>query len=227
MVHLTNEALSELLDGGQVVGAERHLTDCPVCRGELEVLRQLRSELRELPQLDPPPELWTAIAARLPGGSPALRFKLGWPKLVALQAAAMAAVFVIGLGLGRFIQPDESAPQSEPATVGMVAQSPIGPQLPPASLTDALAEVQRLGAQYDLALRNLERMATEQGAETPSLAAERLASLNALVEASRTALAVDPADEALNAYLFAALQERDAVMRQISAQGSSSQNRWR
>jgi hypothetical protein len=59
------------------------------------------------------------------------------------------------------------------------------------------------------------------------LAAERLASLNALVEASRTALAVNPADEALNAYLFSALQERDAVMRQISAQGTSSQNRWR
>jgi hypothetical protein len=226
MVHLTNEALSELLDGAQVVGAEKHLSDCPVCRGELEVMRQLRSELRELPQLDPPPELWTAIAARLPGGAPARRFKLGWPKLVALQAAAMAAVFVIGLGLGRFIQPDEGATESVPVS-GLVAQTPTGPQLPPASLTDALAEVQRLGVQYDVALRNLERMAAEQGAETPSLAAERLASLNALVEASRTALAVNPADEALNAYLFSALQERDAVMRQINAQGTSSQNRWR
>jgi hypothetical protein len=111
---------------------------------------------------------------------------------------------------------------------GLVAQPQAGSQQAPASLMEALAEVQRLSTQYDAALRNLERLATEEGRPSPSLAAQRLASLNALVEASRTALATDPGDEVLNAYLFAALEERDQVMRQISAQqGSSSSDRWR
>jgi hypothetical protein len=226
MVHLTNEALSELLDGGPVAGAEKHLAECPVCRGELEVLRELREELRELPALEAPPKIWDAVAERLPAGQRERRAKLGWPKLVALQAVAMAAVFVIGLGLGRWTEPEQPAPMDAPVP-GLVAQQPTQePQLPPTSLTDALAEVQRLGAQYDVALRNLEQLAAERGAQTPSLAAERLASLNALVEASRTALATDPANPTLNAYLFAALEERDAVIRQMgNSQGS--QNRWR
>ncbi|NIW35148.1 MAG: hypothetical protein GWN32_00785 [Gemmatimonadetes bacterium] len=222
MMHLTSEALSELLDGGRVAGADEHLAGCPACREELRTLRGLRAELRDLPELEAPAELWPAIAARLPYGSAKQRRKLGWPRLVVLQVAAMAAVFVLGLGLGRMLQPNGSAPDGATDT-RLVAQQPA-----PTSLAEALEAVRQRGAEYDAALRNLERLAAEQGRETPSLASERLASLNAMVEASRTALASDPADPVLNAYLFAALEERDAVIREMSAQqGSSSENRWR
>lgn len=216
MMHLTSEALSELLDGGRVASADEHLAECQNCRAELEAMRHLRAELRQLPELEPPSELWAAVAARLPYGGKERRREFTWPKLIVLQVAAMAAVFVLGLGLGRTFQPEDAT------EAGLVSQQT------PASLAEALEAVRRHGAQYDAALRNLERLAAEQGTETPSLAEERLASLNAMVEASRTALASDPADPVLNAYLFAALEERDAVIRQMSArQGSNVENRWR
>lgn len=210
MAHLSHETLSELLDGGPVLGAEEHLTGCPVCQGELEALRGLRAELRELPDLDPPPDLWVGIEARIPAAQGSRRARLRWPVLVALQVAAMAAVFVIGIGLGRVSQPDESA--AEGASPQLVVAEPG-----PSTLAEAMGDVRRLGAQYDAAVANLQRLARQEGTQLPSLTEQRLAGLDMLVEASRTALAAEPADPVLNAYLFAALEERDAVLQQISA----------
>lgn len=221
MVHLKDEALSELLDGGSVPGADEHLATCVLCRSELDGLRQLRAELRQLPELVPPADQWSRIAERLPGGR-ARRRRLGWPSLIALQAAAMAAVFVIGLGLGRFLQPDGSVPG------GAVSEQTVAQEPGATSLSDAMAEVRRRGAEYDQALRNLQQLARQEGAPLPFVSNERLASLDALVEASRTALSADPADPVLNSYLFAALEERDAVMQQMSAtQQSGSELLWR
>lgn len=210
MVHLSHETLSELLDGGAVTGAEAHLAGCPVCQGELEALRGLRAELRELPELDPPPDLWAAIEARIPAAPGSRRSRLRWPALIALQVAAMAAVFVIGIGLGRVSQP------GEPATEGASSQLVVA-EPGPSTLPEAMGEVRRLGAQYDAAVANLQRLARQEGTQLPSLTEQRLAGLDMLVEASRTALAAEPADPVLNAYLFAALEERDAVLQQISA----------
>lgn len=220
MVHLSDETLSELLDGGSVPGADEHLATCVLCRGELDGLQQLRAELRQLPELEPPVDQWLRIAERLPGGR--ARRRLGWPSLIALQAAAMAAVFVIGLGLGRFVQPDSSV-------LGGAASEPTVAQEPQAtSLSAAMSEVRQRGAEYDRALKNLQRLARQEGAPLPFVSNERLASLDALVEASRTALSADPADPVLNSYLFAALEERDAVMQQMSAtQESGSELLWR
>jgi len=219
MAHLNEETLSELLDGASVAGAEEHLASCPACRGELEALRRLRLQLRELPELEAPAELWSRIEARVAVAGRARRLRMGRPSLIAMQAAAMAAVFVIGLGLGRvFWRSDQQG-----AGVQLVSEGPSA-----TSLADAMAEVRRLGAQYDAALRNLEQLAVEEGAPTPSLAEQRLVSLDALVEASRTALSAEPADPVLNSYLFAALEERDAVLRQIRAQQEAgSEVLWR
>ena len=219
MAHLNEETLSELLDGASVAGAEEHLASCPVCRGELEALRRLRSQLRELPELEAPAELWSRIEACVPVGGRARRLRVSRPSVIAMQAAAMAAVFVIGLGLGRvFWRGDQQS-----AGTQLVSEGPSA-----TSLADAMAEVRRLGAQYDAALRNLEQLAVQEGAPTPSLAEQRLASLDALVEASRTALSAEPADPVLNSYLFAALEERDAVLRQIRAQQEAgSEVLWR
>ncbi len=221
MVHLSEEALSELLDGGRVAGAEEHMGSCALCRAELEALRQLRTDLRELPELQPPAELWSHIAAGLPASRPR-RGRLRGPSLIALQAAAMAAVFVIGLGLGRVLQPGDSPSPAAGPDLAVVEESA------PTSLAAAMAEVRERGSDYDRALRNLQRLAQQQGAPAPSLSRERLASLDALVEASRTALSADPADPVLNSYLFAALDERDAVMQEMSASGGSgAEVMWR
>lgn len=220
MVHLSNETLSELLDGGPVAGAEEHLASCSACRGELELLGRLRTELRELPNLEPPEQLWSRIEARLPV-SRARGAGLRWPALISLQVAAMAAVFVIGLGIGRVFQGNGAEADPRPAEITAVQASP-------GTLTDAMAEVRRLGVQYDAALRNLERLARDEGAVLPSVTEQRLATLDMLVEASRTALSVEPADPVLNSYLFAALEERDAVLREMNTPDSASaEQMWR
>lgn len=221
MVHLSHETLSELLDGGPTPGAEEHLAGCPACQGELETMRGLRAELRELPELDPPAELWARIESQLPIAARRERSRLRWPGVIALQVAAMAAVFVIGIGLGRVWEPGE--PSADTATPQLVVA-----ESGPSTLAEAMGDVRRLGAQYDAAVANLQRLARQEGTQLPSLSEQRLAGLDMLVEASRTALAAEPADPVLNAYLFSALEERDAVLQQISAaEQSGSGSLWR
>lgn len=228
MVHLSSETLSELLDGSSSPGVQEHLASCTVCQAELEVLRRLRTQLCELPQLDPPPDLWSRIEERLPYGG-----KRRWqrrPGPLTLRLAGMAATFVVGLALGQALQRGESmsdVPQplaGVPATVSEAAEPGT-----PASLGDAMAEARRAAAEFDAALRTLQRMAEVSGASDPSpLARQRLANYEALVEAARAALATDPADPVLNNYLFTAMAERDALLSQLnSASGSGSSVVWR
>ncbi len=111
---------------------------------------------------------------------------------------------------------------------GVIPEVTVAQEPAATSLGAAMAEVRQRGAEYDRALRNLQRLARQEGAPLPFVSNERLASLDALVEASRTALSAEPADPVLNSYLFAALEERDAVMRQMSAtQQSGSELLWR
>lgn len=192
----------------------------------LEAVRVLQAELRALPELDAPAGLWSAIEGRLVAGGVAraparVRARRAWLGRAAWRAAALAAIFVLGLGVGRMIDTVESGPD---------ALQLVSDESAATTLSEALAEVQRHGAQYDAALQQLQHLAAlEAGASVPSLAEERLAALDLLVEASRTALAAEPADANLNAYLFAALEQRDNVIRELSArrQGSNSEAAWK
>lgn len=228
MVHLSNETLSELLDGSPAPGVQEHLASCEVCQGELEVLRRMRTQLRDLPQLDPPPDLWSRIEERLPYGRER-RWQVR-PGAVALRVAAMAATFVIGLALGQALQRGESVSDEPQAVAGVpVAVGEVSETGTQVSLGEQMAEVRRLAAEYDAALMVLQRMAERRGTSDPSpLVRQRLAALEALMEASRAALATDPADPELNSYLFTAMAERDALVRQLnSASGSQSSVVWR
>lgn len=221
MVHLSDEKFSELVDGGYVAGADEHLATCVVCRNQLASLKNLRERVRALPQLEAPPQLWAAVEARLPIGAVSQR-RLGWPALMALQAAAMAAVFVIGLGIGSMFVGE----RSEDPSAGAVTMTSDGQ---PGSLAAALEQVRRQGAEYDAALQELEAVADQTGTPMPAVTVERLAALDVLVEATRTALAAEPADPVLNTYLFAALEEREDVLRELAArQGQTdTEMAWR
>ena len=226
MRHLKDEAFSDLLDGVAGKSAEEHVASCAACRAQLESLERLRARLRDLPLEEAPPGLWDGIEARL-SADPAKRRRMGWPSLVALQVAAMAAVFVIGLGLGSLFS-DEGSEIAVPSDGGAVTSVTTAAEAPPASLEEAMAEVARQGEEYQAALRRLETMAQQAGTPIPAMTAERLAALDVLVEATRTALASDPADPVLNSYLFAALEERDAVMRELAvARSRTDSTQWR
>ena len=218
MDHLSPETLSEYLDGGVAPGAEEHLAACPLCEAELEALRELREELRSLPELDPPPTLWAGIEARLPVGGRA-RWPGAWPGRVAIQAVAAAAVFVLGLGLGRM------AFDGEPTSgdVAGVSSEPQGVVVQPAgaTLSGAMDEVRLRREQYDNALRRVESFARQSGAPLRPVAEARLAALDVLVEATQAALSAEPADPVLNSYLFAAMEQRAEVLREIGANSPS------
>ncbi len=223
MVHLSEETLSELLDGGQVEDAKAHLSDCEACRDQLAQLAELQARLRALPEIGAPAHLWEAIEARI-SADPAKRSRGRWPKLAALQLAGMAAVFVIGLGLGASFMSNQSDDAQNPTAGTALVESP------PMSLDAALEEVKHQGIAYDAALRRLEEIAGRAGTPTSAVTAERLAALDVLVEATRTALASDPADPVLNTYLFAALEEREDVMRELATnqnQTAGSEIAWR
>lgn len=185
---------------------------------ELGAVELLRAELRALPELEAPDDLWPAIEDRLVASGVAhappfrrARRQRIWPASRAVRVAGMAAVFVIGLGLGRLTLPGGAADEAgaEPAAL---------------TVAEALEDVRRYSAEYDAALRRLEMVAENTGTSIPSPARERLAALDLLVEASRTALAAEPADPELNAYLFAALEQRDNVMREIGEAGGAASN---
>lgn len=137
------------------------------------------------------------------------------------QAVGMAAVFLLGLGLGRVFWPgapavDSTLPSPLAGTPDVDSELVVSGETP-GSLAEAMAEVRRQGAEYEAALRRLETVAREAGTAIPSVAEERLAALDALVEASRTALSAEPTDPVLNAYLFAALDQRASVVQQVSS----------
>jgi anti-sigma-K factor RskA len=76
---------------------ERHLEQCPRCRGELERIRQTHALLGELAANEPPPELKDRVLARAKGQASA-RFGSGWKLWVPVAAALLVAGF-LGIAL--------------------------------------------------------------------------------------------------------------------------------
>ena len=195
-------------------------------RGEAEAARQMQAELRALPSLEPPPRLWRAIESRLlasglaqrPGVRAAGR-RPAWLGWAALRAAALAAVFVTGLALGRWTVP---AGLDGGSSDGQVVSAEPGAGAGALTLPEAMELVRIRSQEYDAALSGLTMAAREVGVSIPSPLTERLAALDLLVEGSRTALLAEPADPHLNAYLFAALEQRENVIREMNAEGAGS-----
>ena len=135
-----------------------------------------------------------------------------------LTAAAIAVLFFAGLGVGRLLGPDGptiTADDTGRAPSELEPASPGGPGADPGTTL--------LAAEYPEYLRGVAGLrALRDGGPTdaevatdPALAAERLARLDALIEASREALRDAPADPALNDFLFDVVDERASVAGQL------------
>ncbi len=63
--HLTDDALSALVDGGDAPDAARHVASCPACAARLAALRAVAAEVAA--PVPPPPDTWIdgAVAAAL------------------------------------------------------------------------------------------------------------------------------------------------------------------
>ncbi len=202
--HLSREEIAGLLDGPvSATPARRHLDRCDECMQEFEQLARIRMALSALPDRDPPAGQWERIRERLQAAG--TRFH-GKPRRAALSgrmrfawAAAIIGLFAAGLGIGHQLS------VTGPGAPGSAALRP-GSIVPTESATDPY---QRNLAQME-ALRHAGPSGSEL-AEDPSLAAERLMRLDALIEASREALRTAPADPALNDFLFEVVDQRASL----------------
>jgi anti-sigma factor RsiW len=111
------------LDPPRANGVERHLRDCPACRGKWEDLQELNRCLRQLPPPAADPFFPTRVMAGL-RPLPARRQRL-------LQAAAYTLIFVMIFLTGFFLQigavatdpaasPTYSAVLLEPQDLGLM-----------------------------------------------------------------------------------------------------------
>jgi hypothetical protein len=127
--HLEMDELLGLRDGEGSAFARAHVESCEACRGELERLYHVRSELRALPTFGPPRELWPRIRRHVWRRRVRRRLSYG---AVGLAAAAAFAGFMVLRG-----------PDLEPADAwGAEATSEdLGPMINRARQLETLLQV--------------------------------------------------------------------------------------
>lgn len=204
MSHLSLETLARLLDEPAEALEAAHLEICAECRAELEALREQTSDLAHLPDLEPPPDSWPAIAARLREEGllrePRRAGGAGW-----LRLAASVALFLAGGAAGFTVR---GAPEADPAA-----------QLLPAGLAtvadvdEAARILERTRNAYFAALNRYAELA-----EPPTAGdlMTRAAALEGILLTTGAALDQAPADPVINGYHLSALAQRESTLRQIS-----------
>ena len=146
-MHATTEQLLSLRDGDAVDAlVSAHVAACPQCQHALAASARVRAGLRALPPLDPPRDLWGAIAV---DGLPQARRRrpAAWPML-----GGLAAGFVLGIALILNMSGREADRPAPGTTTDMVASTPA-----PASSTPGAsrAELVATSQQLEAALRAL------------------------------------------------------------------------
>jgi hypothetical protein len=206
MPHLSLETLARLLDEEPIGTESRHLEGCTACREDLDALRADRLALAELPDLlPPPPGAWDDLAARLRDeGLLGATATPAAPRRAHrfLRLAVALALFLSGAAAGFLAR-------------GSTRSAVAGGDAALATLTLAEAE-----AAYRAALARYAELSTD-GPSTDPIA--RLAALENIVVTTRDALAAAPADPLINGYHMAALEQRDATVRQIAL---TDNDRW-
>ncbi len=87
------------LGGDALTTLEAHLADCPRCRRELRELDRLDGALGALPEVEPSPQLYDRVLARVDAGRPPTRMVRPWniPSRRPLWAAAAALAALTAL----------------------------------------------------------------------------------------------------------------------------------
>ncbi|MDP2497615.1 MAG: hypothetical protein Q8W44_06410 [Candidatus Palauibacterales bacterium] len=244
--HLSLERISALLDEpGDDPRATEHLKECERCEREQERMRRMRMALSALGGVTPPEDEWEQIEPHLPDRQELEGrgeeddvlplFRSGWVGRV----AAATLVFAVGLGAGLQLRDDGSPSGENPdravasgetgssgATAGVGAETgrrgigsaagfTVADDGGPASLqrsSDYLSAAQRLesmvsgGQEVDV-----------EPIDDPVAAAEEMARLEALAEAAREALREQPADPALNNFLFRVNERQESLRSRLGA----------
>jgi hypothetical protein len=218
MEHLSAETLARLVDEAPSVDEAGHLKACPACVQQIEELREQTDALGALPDLRPPPGDWEVLQAKLVSeglvrsGSRlgrGLGLASGWMQVAAAVILFVGGAMVGGVAIQSPTVANFTGILPSPAEFSAVTE---------VNSADEAAEwVRRAERQYVEALLQWRRLSgLEDGTSSSPDPAERYAALEYLVRAGQAALRTAPADPFLNGLVASAVDERDAVLRQIS-----------
>lgn len=140
-MHATTEQLLSLRDGEAGDAAvNAHVAACAQCQGALATAARVRAELRALPGLEPPRDLWGAIALE---GLPATRRRPATWRVL----GGVAAGFVLGMALILGMNSRELDRPEPGTTTDLVASTPApAPSAAAASRAQLVATSQQLEA---------------------------------------------------------------------------------
>src|SRR5690606_10048732 len=176
-----------------------HLELCAACSSELDALRLQTETLRQLPDLEPPAHLAARLRAVM--ALEGLRLSSRHRMRSSLRIAASVALFAAG-GLTGYLG------RGAVAAEGAAAAD----RSPPTTLTEAAQRVEEAEARYTDALAAYARLGGSIPAADP---VSRLAALEGIVLMTGAALDEAPADPVINGYHLTALEQRDAILRQL------------
>jgi hypothetical protein len=244
MSHLTLETLARLIDDAPDPTETGHLDICQQCRTELEALRADAAALRALPDPEPAHAQWIRLEQRLEREG-LMRHNWRWQPALLRMAAALV-IFVLGaVSATLILRPrdrqlmtanDAAAPRTvaQPETVYVPAatlaenviaepvreSAPVAVASLPAARTpdEAVARLRSAESDYLAALTRYTELSGRADEGDPLA---RLAALESIVATTRAALGRAPADPVINGYHLTAVAQRDALLRQVSASGST------
>lgn len=225
MSHLSTDRLAAFADDTPTADEATHLAGCWDCRAEVAAFRRLARLSAMAPVPMEPLTAWSRLAPQLraeglivdlgrtgapaTGGAdvlplPARRGGMLW----VTRVAAGLALLVGGAALGRF-----SAPAADAPAPAVAAAPSFG------STEEALQVLTAAQQQYQTAAAFL--AAQDTGSRFVGMNQDayrtRLAALDEIAAAARTALYRTPQDPMLNQYYLTTLGAREATLRQIGA----------
>lgn len=214
--------------------AEAHLEACAACRAEYERMSRMRMALSAMAEAQPPSDEWARVVERLEAERPAPDISprglllsgafAGWPLRAAAALLLFAGGVVAGLQLTGGLAPsaDPAADARSSEALGRLATAEPPAALAPAAGGEEASAAETLRAIAELREMGAPRWAAASGwsegsgsgageAVDPVAAAERLARLDALIQASYQAVEESPADPVANGLLFQLVDERNAL----------------
>ena len=212
MTHLTFEQISELAESRVPHADSReHLASCAECRATLERVQRLIDAAHALPRdVVPPPEIWSALQAKVKTARPAPRarsWNLGW------LAAAAGIVFLVGAAL--LLPPSVGKSKGKGAVV----------QAPPTAVAVVSPVVLAVEDCYSPAIRDLRRTLDQQrGTLAPAtlqVVERSLVTIDNAIAEARAALASDPANQALVQILSAQFEHKVELLQRATQLSSS------
>jgi predicted anti-sigma-YlaC factor YlaD len=203
---LLDDYLDALLPREEAEAVEAHLEDCDECRDEVETLRAILADAKELPRsIAPARDLWPAIDARL--DATPIRERTLWSMRYPLAAAA-ALMIAISSALTAYLVNEREAASS-------VEQRPT-------ASSDVLlvrawrsTEDEYLKATVEL-LEALEILKERLPPETAEMVETNLRIIDEAIQESRAALAVDPSNGELVEALSARYRTKLEVLQQVN-----------